>query len=201
MKPPWTPFVSPESASTSTPTSDVLLNRPTIPNQPSRKARSGTSFSAGTASVPGRCSKPGMTKRAHTAVVPKCTYFFESLGYMVPDRHMDPYFAEFIPLARTEEPKAHMHPGFEFLYVLGGELELRHGDQECTLEAGDAVYFEAGTPHSYQCAGKNPARVVIVTMHQAPAQAALPRSAGATLPARNMTAKPNETESKRAAPM
>ena len=27
------------------------------------------------------------------------TYYFESLGYMVPDRHMDPYFAEFIPLA------------------------------------------------------------------------------------------------------
>ena len=62
------------------------------------------------------------------------TYFFESLGYMVPDRHMDPYFAEFIPLARTADPKAHMHPGFEFLYVLDGELELRHGDQECTLD-------------------------------------------------------------------
>src|SRR5246127_5552717 len=32
------------------------------------------------------------------------SYFFESLGYMVPDRHMDPYFAEFIPLERTKEP-------------------------------------------------------------------------------------------------
>ncbi len=29
------------------------------------------------------------------------TYYFESLGYMVPDRPMDPYFAEFVPL--TEE--------------------------------------------------------------------------------------------------
>ncbi len=62
------------------------------------------------------------------------TYYFESLGYMVPDRHMDPYFAEFVPLTGEMEPKAHMHPGFEFLYVLEGELELRHGDQECTLE-------------------------------------------------------------------
>src|SRR6202050_4255636 len=44
------------------------------------------------------------------------TYFFESLGYMVPDRHMDPYFAEFIPLPAHVEPKAHLHPGFEFLY-------------------------------------------------------------------------------------
>src|ERR1700676_2894330 len=29
------------------------------------------------------------------------TYFFESLGYMVPDRLMDPYFAEFIPVKKT----------------------------------------------------------------------------------------------------
>jgi len=97
------------------------------------------------------------------------TYFFESLGYMVPDRHMDPYFAEFVPLARTPDPKAHMHPGFEFLYVLDGELELRHGDKECVLDAGDSAYFDSGTPHSYQCAGKTPTRVIIVTMHQAPA--------------------------------
>ena len=96
-------------------------------------------------------------------------YFFESLGYMVPDRHMDPYFAEFIPMARTPDPKAHMHPGYEFLYVLDGELELRHGDQECVLEPGDSVYFDSGTPHSYQCAGKRPAKVIIVTMHQPPA--------------------------------
>ncbi|MDR3727013.1 MAG: XRE family transcriptional regulator [Terracidiphilus sp.] len=97
------------------------------------------------------------------------SYFFESLGYMVPDRDMDPYFAEFVPLAKDVEPKAHLHAGAEFLYVMDGELELRHGDQICTLEAGDAVYFDANTPHSYQCAGKKPAGAIIVTMHQPPA--------------------------------
>ena len=96
------------------------------------------------------------------------TYYFESLGYMVPDRHMDPYFAEFLPLTPDMEPKAHMHPGFEFLYMLEGELEIRHGDQTSTLDAGDAVYFDASTPHAYQCAGKQPASAIIVTMHQAP---------------------------------
>src|SRR5271154_163070 len=60
------------------------------------------------------------------------TYYFESLGYMVPDRHMDPYFAEFVPLAKEMEPRAHMHAGFEFLYVLDGDLEIHHGDQTCT---------------------------------------------------------------------
>lgn len=96
------------------------------------------------------------------------TYNFESLGYMVPDRHMDPYFAEFIPLAREMETKAHMHPGFEFLYLLDGDLEIHHGDQGCVLEPGDAVYFDASTPHSYRCAGKKSANAIIVTMHQAP---------------------------------
>ena len=96
------------------------------------------------------------------------TYFFESLGYLVPDRHMDPYYAEFIPLEGSGEPKAHIHPGFEFLYVLHGELTLRHGEHEAKLEAGDAVYFDAGTPHSYQCAGRKATGAIIVTMHQAP---------------------------------
>src|SRR6202161_1425176 len=39
------------------------------------------------------------------------TYFFESLGYMVPDRHMDPYFAQFIPLEQAHEPRAPQHAG------------------------------------------------------------------------------------------
>ncbi len=29
------------------------------------------------------------------------TYYFESLGYMVPDRQLDPYYAEFIPIKKT----------------------------------------------------------------------------------------------------
>ena len=95
------------------------------------------------------------------------TYTFESLGYLVPDRHMDPYFAEFLPLAGNGEAKAHMHAGFEFLYLLDGEMEVRHGDKGSTLVAGDAVYFDSGTPHSYRCLGRRPAKAIIVTMHQA----------------------------------
>jgi transcriptional regulator with XRE-family HTH domain len=93
------------------------------------------------------------------------TYTFESLAFMVPDRHMDPYFAEFIPMDDQAEPKAHVHQGFEFLYILNGQLNLKHGENQCTLEQGDSVYFDAGTPHSYQCAGKKPAEAIIVTMH------------------------------------
>jgi mannose-6-phosphate isomerase-like protein (cupin superfamily) len=95
-------------------------------------------------------------------------YYFESLGYMVPDRAMDPYFAEFLPLTKESDSKPHMHPGFEFLYLLEGELDVQHSEHKCRLEAGDALYFDASSAHSYRCTGKKSAMAIIVTMHQAP---------------------------------
>src|ERR1035438_7162442 len=59
--------------------------------------------------------------------VPDPAYYFESLGYMVPDRQLDPYFAEFLPAKPEQEPRAHQHFGCEFLYVLSGTLNIRHG--------------------------------------------------------------------------
>jgi quercetin dioxygenase-like cupin family protein len=89
---------------------------------------------------------------------------FESLGYLVPDRQMDPYYAEFLPAKAGREPRAHQHVGCEFLYVLSGELEVQHGAATHFLGAGDAAYFDANTVHSYLCAGEVPAQVVIVTL-------------------------------------
>ncbi len=119
------------------------------------------------------------------------SYYFESLGYLVPDRHMDPYFAEFLPLETDTEPKAHIHPGFEFLYVLHGELALRHGEQDSILETGDAAYFDAGTPHSYQCVGSKPTGAIIVTMHQAPATQPQPLRAAPAASIRPLAVLPN----------
>ncbi|MBW4027981.1 helix-turn-helix domain-containing protein [Acidipila rosea] len=114
------------------------------------------------------------------------TYFFESLGYMVPDRQLDPYFAEFVPLKKSTDVRPHVHPGFEFLFVLEGELEIRHAEKVHILESGDGVYFDASTPHSYRCAGKEPTQAIIVTMHQqAAAQPAMNlRPMGSALGAR-----------------
>ena len=98
------------------------------------------------------------------------TYYFESLGYMVPDRQLDPYFAEFLPQQKAGDVRPHVHPGFEFLYVLDGQLEIQHADKTNSVEAGDGVYFDASTPHSYRCNGETPAQVIIVTMHQQQAQ-------------------------------
>jgi transcriptional regulator with XRE-family HTH domain len=138
--------------------------------------------------------KNDRVRMPQTGVEPP-TYTFESLGYMVPDRLMDPYFAEFVPLPQQVEPKAHQHGGFEFLYVLGGELAVRHGDQEAMLGTGDAVYFDSGTPHSYRCAGAKPAEALIVTIHQpsaAQSQPMRPPASAATRPTPVVTApRPN----------
>ncbi len=92
-------------------------------------------------------------------------YFFESLGYLVPDRQLDPYLAEFQPLAgRASRP--HQHIGCEFLYVLKGGLSVQHAENCYELGKGDSVYFDSSTIHSYSCLGDEPALVLIVTLQQ-----------------------------------
>lgn len=94
------------------------------------------------------------------------SYFFESLGYLVPDRQLDPYFAEFLPHKEGREERAHQHAGYEFLYLLTGELDLSHGETLHHVEAGDAIYFDATVKHSYVCNTGEPASALIVTMQQ-----------------------------------
>lgn len=98
------------------------------------------------------------------------SYFFESLGYLVPDRQLDPYFAEFVPAKPGHEPRAHQHFGAEFLFVLSGELTIRHGAAVHHAEQGDAIYFDAATTHSYECSGTSSCSALIVTLQQ-PVQA------------------------------
>ncbi len=93
------------------------------------------------------------------------SYYFESLGYLVPDRQLDPYFAEFLP-KKGVEARAHQHVGCEFLYLLTGNLDVQHGEVTHHVEAGDAVYFDATTIHSYTCSGDESATALIVTLQQ-----------------------------------
>lgn len=39
------------------------------------------------------------------------------------------------------------HAGLEFIYMLEGALEYRHGDQVYLLEPGDALLFDSDAPH------------------------------------------------------
>jgi len=94
------------------------------------------------------------------------SYYFESLAYMVPDRQLDPYFAEFLPGKSGQQPRSHQHFGCEFLYLLSGTLNVRHGETIHHIGQGDAIYFDASTIHSYACPGSTPATALIVTLQQ-----------------------------------
>lgn len=118
-------------------------------------------------------------------------YFFESLGYLVPDRQLDPYFAEFLPAAAGRQPRSHQHFGCEFLYVLSGKMTVRHGSATHEVGPGDAIYFDASTTHSYECAGTEPCSALIVTLQQPVAiPNGAPRAATATVSAVNRNPRP-----------
>jgi transcriptional regulator with XRE-family HTH domain len=92
----------------------------------------------------------------------EAAYRFESLDYDATERRFNAYYAEFLPQSR-ERLRPHSHPGVEFLYVLQGTLRVLVGDEEQTLEAGDAMYFDSRVSHSYHRAGAHRCTAIVIT--------------------------------------
>jgi len=90
------------------------------------------------------------------------TEFFASLPYPNPEKSMEVYMADLPPLPAPTEP--HSHEGFEFLYVISGQIEVRTAADVHLLETGDCCRFDSSEPHSYRCAsGVGAMAFVIVT--------------------------------------
>jgi transcriptional regulator with XRE-family HTH domain len=54
------------------------------------------------------------------------------------------------------------HPGTEFIYMLEGRLEYRHGDQTYKLAPGDALTFRGDVPHGPERLIKLPIRFLTI---------------------------------------
>jgi transcriptional regulator with XRE-family HTH domain len=89
-------------------------------------------------------------------------FHFESLDYPAVERRFNTYYAEFLP-AGPDQVRRHEHAGAEFIYVLQGKLGVHIGDDEHTLEEGDAVYFDSSLAHGYRRRGGRPCRAIVVT--------------------------------------
>jgi mannose-6-phosphate isomerase-like protein (cupin superfamily) len=89
-------------------------------------------------------------------------YAFESLDYAAVERRLNSYLVEFFPVA-PERLRLHQHSGGEFIYVLGGTLCIRIGDEEHTLRTHDSIYFDPATPHAYRRAGTRKCTAIVVT--------------------------------------
>jgi transcriptional regulator with XRE-family HTH domain len=52
------------------------------------------------------------------------------------------------------------HEGFEWIYVLSGQLLLLAGDVEMTLNTGEAFEFDTRKPHAFVSVGPEPAELI-----------------------------------------
>ena len=78
------------------------------------------------------------------------------------ERRFNCYYAEFLPVT-PEKLRPHDHAGVEFIDVIDGSLILQMNGEEHGVEAGDAVYFDATTPHACRRSGGGRCSAVVVT--------------------------------------
>jgi transcriptional regulator with XRE-family HTH domain len=68
-------------------------------------------------------------------------------------------FKMIIPPERCE-PEARTHEGYEWLYVLAGELRLVLADHDLVMKAGEAAEFDTRLPHWFGSTGSAPVEVL-----------------------------------------
>lgn len=89
---------------------------------------------------------------------------YYDLAHKRTQRKMDPFELVIPPEGGRRKPM--QHEGEEFLTVLAGRVNLRIGDEEHSLKAGDSVYFNAEVPHCVQNPTKREARVLCVFLER-----------------------------------
>ena len=66
-----------------------------------------------------------------------------------------------IPTSQST-PAPRTHDGYEWLYVLTGEMRLIQGDQDLVLGVGEAAEFDTQIPHWFGSTGRGPAEVLSI---------------------------------------
>lgn len=76
-------------------------------------------------------------------------------------RHPGPLqaFKMVIPVSRST-PEPQTHEGYEWLYVLSGQLRLVLADHDLVLGAGEAAEFDTRLPHWFGSTGEHPVEVL-----------------------------------------
>ena len=85
---------------------------------------------------------------------------FECLDFTATERKLNAYWVKFAAPAR---PRAHEHPGAEFIHVLKGTLALTFAGETHELTEGDSMYFDPSQAHAYARVGSRPCEAVVVT--------------------------------------
>jgi transcriptional regulator with XRE-family HTH domain len=86
---------------------------------------------------------------------------FVSLAAGKSARHMEPFMIAVNP-GSTGTHALSSHEGEEFVYVLGGEIEIEYGKDLHVLGEGDSIYYDSIVPHQLRAHGDAPARILAV---------------------------------------
>lgn len=77
-------------------------------------------------------------------------YKYEHLAYFFKNKKMEPFLVTVEPSDTDAKTHMNSHEGHEFNYVLEGSMTLYIGKQQLFMQAGDAAYYDAQTPHAMQ---------------------------------------------------
>ena len=65
-----------------------------------------------------------------------------------------------------KKPELRTHEGYEWLYVLSGELRLLIADQDITMKSGEVAEFDTQVPHWFGAAGDRPVEILSLLSKQ-----------------------------------
>jgi transcriptional regulator with XRE-family HTH domain len=86
---------------------------------------------------------------------------FHALAANKRDRNMEPFIIDVHP-AKDDNYLLSSHEGEEFIYVLGGAIEVIYGKHNYRVEQGDSIYYDSIVPHHLHAADNKDARILAV---------------------------------------
>jgi transcriptional regulator with XRE-family HTH domain len=87
----------------------------------------------------------------------------DSMSVLVPDRHIVPCIADFLPGIEGAAFHPQIFPGLELVYVIDGSLTLSTEEKTELLQSEDSAWIDGSTSRQYRCHEDKPARALIVT--------------------------------------
>ncbi|RNC72180.1 MAG: cupin domain-containing protein [Desulfuromonadales bacterium] len=88
-------------------------------------------------------------------------YVYRSLAPGIRHKPMEPFLVEF-EHREWDDSLFYRHDGFEFIYLLEGQLEFHYGSEVMSLHPGDSIYYDSTEPHGYVSVGEAKAVAVAV---------------------------------------
>jgi len=86
-------------------------------------------------------------------------YSYRALAMNMPGKIGEPFLLTVRP---GDKRGIFKHKGQEFIYLLSGRMRMRLGDDEVTLEPGDALYFDPTREHSCEALDRQAAHFLCV---------------------------------------